>query len=79
MIQITRLEEDVQVRIEINVDNPTVRAALDQNGATALLRCAVATALSALAMGDNWPDRALKSLADLLQEMKCEVLSDARH
>lgn len=79
MIRLSVPHDEAEVRIEINIANTAVRTALEQRGASPLLRCAIATVLSALALGDEWPDRALCALAGLLEEMKQEVIEERMH
>ncbi|MEO8602124.1 MAG: hypothetical protein ABI629_06075 [bacterium] len=62
---------------EVEVSGPVLGLALDHDHAEALLHSAVIVALSALAQDAPWPQRALDSLAELMVEMRAEVL--ARH
>jgi hypothetical protein len=64
------------ITADIEAAGPVLRAALEHEKAEPLIRCAVLMALSALVEGGVWPAAVLRTMADVMNEMKREVLGD---
>ena len=61
------------ITADIEAGGPVLHAALEDDQADAVVRCAVLMALSALAKGGAWPTAALESMADFMSTMRQEV------
>jgi hypothetical protein len=68
-------DDDGAITADIEASGPVLRAALEDEQAECVVRCAVLMALSALAEGGNWPTAALESMFDFMATMKHEVRS----
>ncbi|MGD9765884.1 MAG: hypothetical protein AB7V27_19515 [Candidatus Binatia bacterium] len=58
---------------EVEVNASVLRAALEHEQAENLLRCAMITALTALAQEGQWPERAMRALAHVMTEMRAQL------
>ena len=63
------------ITADIEASGPVLHAALEDEQAESVMRCAVLMALSVLAEGGNWPTVALESMLDFMATMKHEVRS----
>ena len=61
------------VTVDVEAIGPILSAALENEQAESVVRCAVLMALSALAEGGGWPTAALQTLASFMAGMKDEV------
>jgi hypothetical protein len=61
------------ITADIDADGSVLRAALEDDQADAVMRCAVLMALSVLAQGGTWPAAALESMADFMSGMRQEL------
>lgn len=62
-----------RITVDLEVSGPVMGAALDDERAESLVRCAVLMALSALAEGGPWPSEALQTLAGFMGAMRDQV------
>jgi hypothetical protein len=63
---------------ELEVSAAVLRSALEHERADELLRCAMITALAALAQEGPWPERALDALNRLMVDMREHALRGER-
>ena len=63
------------ITADIEASDSILRAALEDEQAETVVRCAVLLALSALAEGGAWPTAALAFMASFMDAMKDEVCS----
>ena len=68
-------DEQGAITADIEASGPVLHAALEDEQAESVMRCAVLMALSVLAEGGNWPTVALESMLDFMATMKHEVRS----
>jgi hypothetical protein len=61
------------ITVDVEAFGPILGAALEDEQAEPVVRCAVLMALSALAEGGGWPTAALQTLAEFMAGMKDEV------
>ncbi len=60
---------------ELEVSAAALRSALEHERADELLRCAMITALAALAQEGPWPERAFDLLSRLMVDMRADALT----
>ena len=65
-----------KITADIEASGPVLRAALEDEHAESVVRCAVLMALSALAEGGDWPTAALESMFSFMTNMKQGVRSE---
>lgn len=63
------------ITADIEASGPVLGAALEDDQAECVLRCAVLMALSVLAEGGDWPTAALQAMFEFMSSMKREVHS----
>jgi hypothetical protein len=68
-------DDEGAITADIEASGPVLRAALEDEQAECVVRCAVLMALSALAEGGDWPTAALESMFDFMTTMKQEICS----
>ena len=68
-------DTDGAITADIEARGPVLRAALEDEQAECVLRCAVLMALSVLAEGGDWPAAALQAMFEFMSSMKREVHS----
>ena len=61
------------ITADIEANGPILGAALEDDQAESVVRCAVLMALSVLAEGGVWPTAALESMANFMSTMKHQV------
>jgi hypothetical protein len=61
---------------EIEVSGTVLSQAIELNGADEMLHSGVTVVLAALAQGPPWPERVLNTLADLMVEMREQLIAD---
>ena len=59
---------------DIEANGSVLRAALEDEQAEPVIRCAVLLAMSALAKGGTWPSAALQTMSALMERMRTELL-----
>ena len=65
--------DGVGITADIEASGTVLRAALEDEQAESVVRCAVLMALSALAEGGAWPTTALEFMATFMDAMKREL------
>ena len=65
--------DGVGITADIEASGTVLRAALEDEQADSVVRCAVLMALSALVEGGAWPTTALEFMATFMDAMKHEV------
>jgi hypothetical protein len=58
---------------DIEVNGPVLGAALEQQDAEAMVRCAIMMTLSALVAGERWPSELMESMARFMSGMRQDV------
>jgi hypothetical protein len=69
-------DQSGRVTVEIETSGPVLGAALEDQQAEPVVRCAVLMALSALAEGGGWPTAALQTFAGFMASMKTEIRNE---
>ena len=73
MAQLLVCDNEGLLTADIEANGPVLGAALENEYAETVVRCAVLLAMSALAQGGSWPTAALEYMSEFMAAMKQSV------